>query len=129
MTILKPIICLASALFFLVSSLSAQVVVNEYSAANLATTPDNYGKYEDWIEFFNPDSVAVDISNWQLSDNPNKPDKWKFPQGTIVAPGGFLVVWLSGRDEAVGGFIHANFKLTQTKSTQEHIVFHQRQRH
>ncbi|MBK9015180.1 MAG: CotH kinase family protein [Saprospiraceae bacterium] len=67
--------------------------------------------------------MAADISNYQLSDNPNKPDKWKFPQGTTIPAGGYLVVWLSGRDEAMNGYIHTNFKFTQTKSEPETIVF------
>lgn len=113
----------ALASVFIVATASAQVVINEYSAANLATTPDNYGKFEDWIELYNSSSTAVDISNWQLSDNPEKPDKWKFPQGTTIGAGGYLVVWLSGRDEAAFGHIHTNFKITQTKSEPERIVF------
>ena len=113
MHITKPTIGLLAAFFCFAISSTAQVVVNEYSAANLATTIDNHNDYEDWVEFYNPDTTAADISNYQLSDNPDKPDKWKFPQGPAISAGGYLVVWLSGRDEAMNGFIHANFKLTQ----------------
>jgi hypothetical protein len=123
MHITKPTAGLLAAFFCFATTLSAQVVVNEYTAANLSTTLDNYSKYEDWIEFYNPDTAQADISNYQLSDNPDKPDKWKFPQGTIVPAGGYLVVWLSGRDEAANGHIHTNFKITQTKGTPERIVF------
>ena len=122
MRITKPTIGLLAAFFCFAISPSAQVVVNEYSAANLATTIDNHNDYEDWLELYNADTVAVDISSYQLSDNPDKPDKWKFPQGTTIAAGGYLVVWLSGRDEAANGNLHYNFKLTQTKGTPEHIV-------
>ncbi len=123
MHITKPTIGLLAAFFCFANGLMAQVVLNEYSAANLATTPDNYGKFEDWVEFYNPDTAAANISNYRLSDNPDKPDKWKFPQGTTIPAGGYLVVWLSGRNEAMGGNIHSNFKITQTKGTPERLVF------
>ncbi len=108
---------------FATTQLSAQVVVNEYSAANLATITDNYGKHEDWLELYNPGPAEADISAYKLSDNPSKPDKWAFPQGTTIPAGGYLIVWLSGRDEVLGGHYHANFKLTQTKGNAERIVF------
>jgi len=111
-----------AAFFCFANSLSAQVVLNEYSAANLESTPDNYGKHEDWLELFNPDSAPADISGFQLSDNPDIPGKWIFPQGTTIEPGSYLVVWLSGRDEVSGGHYHANFKITQTKGTAERLV-------
>jgi hypothetical protein len=102
---------------FLASALPAQVVLNEYSAANLSTTPDNYGKHEDWLELYNTDSInSVDLSGWQLTDNPDRLDKWPIPQGVSISPRGFLTVWLSGRDEGSGGHLHANFKLTQTRN-------------
>lgn len=110
------------AMLFMVNNLTAQAVLNEYSAANLSTTLDNYGKHEDWLELYNPGATALDIGNWYLSDNPDNPDKWKLPQGTTIGAGGYLVVWLSGRDEAFGGHLHANFKITQTKGQPETLV-------
>ncbi|MCU0347223.1 MAG: CotH kinase family protein [Saprospiraceae bacterium] len=111
------------ALFFLTAAtLPAQVVLNEYSAANLTTTTDNYGKHEDWLELHNTGTTAVNISGWHLTDNPDNPDKWTFPQGVSLSPGGFLLVWLSGRDEVANGHVHTNFKITQTKGTPEELV-------
>ena len=42
--------------------LSAQVVINEFSASNLESFTDNFGKTEDWIELYNTSSNDVDIS-------------------------------------------------------------------
>lgn len=123
MTKIRLIAALFAALFCFAKNATGQVVLNEYSAANLGTNLDNYGKHEDWVELFNTDSVnAVDLSNWQLSDNPDNPDKWLFPQGISISPKGYLLVWLSGRDEAGSGHIHTNFKITQTKGTPEELV-------
>lgn len=56
----------------------AQVIINEYSASNLRMYPDNYGKYEDWIELHNSGNVDVNISGWYLSDKKDKPKNGKF---------------------------------------------------
>lgn len=120
---IKHLASTLATIFCFANALMAQVVMNEYSAANLSTTLDNHNDYEDWVEFYNPDAIDADISNYQLSDNPDKPGKWKFPQGTTVPANGYLVVWLSGRDQVDPGYIHANFKLTQTKGTPERLVF------
>ena len=44
----------------------------------------------DWIEIYNSGSSTVDLSNWPLSDSENVPDKWKFPQGTVISPDQYL---------------------------------------
>ncbi len=98
------------------------IVINEYSASNLATVTDNYNKYEDWIELYNTSEYWVDISGFYLSDRPANPTKWQFPGGVAIPPGGFLRIWASGRDEVAGGHYHTNFRLTQTKDIPEHIV-------
>lgn len=103
-----------SLIFFISVFSSAQVVINEYSASNLRTFPDNYDKYEDWIELYNSSDQQADISGWYLSDKESKPKKWKIPSGTTIPPKGFLVFWTSGRDESSDGNFHTNFKFTQT---------------
>lgn len=107
---------------FTIPMASAQVVVNEFSAANLNQYTDNYGKYEDWIELHNTAGATMDISGWFLSDNENNTDKYQFPAGTTIPPGGYLVVWCDGRDEVSGGEYHADFKLKQTKLTEEVVL-------
>jgi hypothetical protein len=103
--------------------LQAQVVVNEYSASNINTITDNYGKHEDWIELYNQGTASVDLGGYYLSDKINQPGKWQFPSGVTIAAQGFLKIWASGRDEVSGGHYHTNFKFQQTKPPVEHIVF------
>ena len=95
--------------------LPAQVVVNEYSASNLNSFVDGFGKTEDWIELANIDAVDVDISGWYISDKFDNPTKYQIPAGTIIPANGFLVFSCSGRDKFVNNEYHTNFKLTQTK--------------
>lgn len=66
----------------------------------------------DWVEIYNGSSQTVDLSDWGISDNPGRPRKWQFPQGTTLAPGQYLGVCLSGYDGVTeDGLMHANFRI------------------
>jgi hypothetical protein len=101
---------------------ASQVVINEYSVSNLSTVQDNYEEYEDWIELYNKGAFTVNISGYYLSDQREAPMKWRFPEGTTIPGGGYLIVWASGRDEYLAENYHASFRLTQTKATPDWIV-------
>lgn len=101
---------------------SAQVVINEFSASNLSQFQDDYQKYEDWLELYNPGPVAVNLTGYYLSDDSLNNLKWQFPSGASVNANGFLRVWLSGRNQNSTPY-HTNFKLKQTKNSGEFVVF------
>ena len=44
----------------------------------------------DTIELFNPTDSAVNLAGWFLTDNPNKPTKYRIPAGFIIAAGHYL---------------------------------------
>ncbi len=103
----------------LAATLSAQLHINEFSAANLNGFTDSFGKTEDWIELYNASNEVLDISGWYLSDKEHKPQKWPIPPGTFIEPGGHLVIYASGRDLVTEDReYHTNFKLTQTKENE-----------
>jgi gliding motility-associated-like protein len=97
-----------------------QVVINEYTCSNKDNYLDNFGDYEDWIEFYNTGPSAVNISGFFLTDKVGDRDKWTFPIGSTISAGGILRVFASGRDTVLLGNIHTSFKLTQMK--QEYII-------
>src|SRR6185369_17164059 len=78
----------------------ASPVITEFTAENDGSLKDADGDPSDWIEIGNPDSTAVNLANWALTDDAGIPLKWRFP-ATTVAPGGILVVFASGKDRAV----------------------------
>ena len=47
---------------------------------------------EDWIELYNPNSTAFDLSGMTLSVDANQPGQWSFPPGTSIAPRGYLML-------------------------------------
>ena len=71
--------------------------INEFQAINVSTLQDEDGDYEDWIEIKNPD-VRTDLGGWYLTDDRAELRKWRFPAGTVIEPGGFLVVFASNKD-------------------------------
>ncbi len=48
---------------------------------------------EDAIELYNPGAFFVDVSGWYLSDRKNDPKRFRIPDGTVLPPGGFVVVY------------------------------------
>ena len=113
------LILLCFCTFFIAKS---QVVINEYSAANYDSFQDNYGGYEDWIEFYNTSGAPIDLNGYYLSDKATNLTKWQFPSSFIVPAGNTVLVYCSGRDEIVAGNAHSNFKLTQTKGNEKIIL-------
>ncbi len=103
-------------------SLHSQIVINEYSASNLSTIPDNYSNFEDWIEIYNNGSKDVNLKGYGLTDDIALPGKWKFTDDLMLKSKEFLVIWASGRDEFDITNPHTNFKFTQTKKKNEVIV-------
>ena len=59
-------------------SLSGQIIINEYSAANYDGFNDNYGNSEDWLELFNQSAANIDLNGYYLSDKPDNLTKWHF---------------------------------------------------
>jgi hypothetical protein len=85
------------------------VGLNELQASNKNTILDENGEADDWVELINIGIQGVDLTGWGLSDNANRPGKWRFPAGTVIGPKGYLLVWLD--EDGSQGPLHANFKL------------------
>ena len=82
------------------------LVINEFMADNDGAVPGPYMTFPDWIELYNSGITQIDLSGMCLSEDLNNAP-WRFPNGTILAPGGFLLVW-GGRGSGPD-MLHANF--------------------
>lgn len=89
-----------------------QVYVNEVLAANETngTDPD-FGAASDWIELYNPEAYPISLSGFYLTDDPQKPKKWKIPDAVSIEAGGFLLIWADDRNTRLQA-LHTNFKLS-----------------
>jgi len=86
------------------------VVINELLPVNSNAGSDQNGEFDDWIELYNLTDEAVDLSGHHLTDSKKNPAKWKFPEGTAIAAGEYLIVWADGDSLQVG--LHTNYKLS-----------------
>ena len=83
--------------------------------SNIVTAADQDGEYDDWIGLANLTDQAVLLSGMYLSDKDSNPRKWMFPEGTIIEPNGYIIVWADEDSDQVG--LHANFKLSNDGET------------
>ena len=90
----------------------AAPVISEIVASNDSGLKDEDGEHTDWIELYNPESTAFDLDGHFLSDSPDDPEKWTFPDVTI--PGnGYLVIFATGKDRTnPEANLHTGFKLS-----------------
>lgn len=96
------------------------VVINEICAHNLSGLQDGYGKYNDWIELYSAAGRPLDISGWTITDNEKVPDKWTFPQGSILHD--YIVLFADSQMENQdvqdpNGYYHLPFSLSTSGET------------
>ena len=85
------------------------VVINEIMSNNVTSVTDASGKFEDWIELYNPSNSPISTAGLFLTDTAGILHKWELPNQTIPA-NGYAIIWA---DEDGGqGDMHANFKLS-----------------
>ena len=91
---------------------SPDLVISEFMADNKTGLKDAAGEYSDWIEIHNAGSGAADLSQYYLTDDPNNPELWQFPEQSLAA-GGYLVVFADGENVSVpNAELHTNFSLS-----------------
>jgi hypothetical protein len=83
--------------------------INEVMASNTRTLADPAdGQFEDWFELHNSGAAPADISGYTLTDSLLDPNKYTIPPGTVIPPGGFLLVWADEEtsQNTPGGELH-----------------------
>lgn len=86
--------------------------INELQPDNRSGPRDQAGDRDPWVELFNAGTNRVSLDAFALSDSVNNLTRWRFPAGTTLAPGGWIVVWLDGEaGEATATELHADFRL------------------
>ena len=70
---------------------------------------DEAGDYDPWIEIYNASPTTIDLGGMYLTNDFLTPDLWRFPLGTSLCSGCWILVWAD--DEPGEGPLHANFAL------------------
>ncbi len=84
--------------------------INEVLPVNVSRNIDEQGEFEPWIELHNTGSATVNLGGMFLTDDFAVPDRWEFPEGTILCGGQWLLVWADA--EPSDGPLHASFTLS-----------------
>lgn len=86
-----------------------KLAVNEFMASNEATILDEFGENEDWVELYNYGTETIYLGDLFLTDKPDNPTKWQFPDTSIEA-GEYLLIWAD--EDTDQGPLHADIKLS-----------------
>lgn len=88
-----------------------EVVINEFLAKNTSGAVNELGNYEDWIELYNNTEIPLELYGLYITDSYNDPEKFAFPENTIIQPQSYLTFW-ADEEESTPTSIHLNFKLS-----------------
>jgi len=72
-------------------------VINEFMSRNASLIPDLEGDFHDWIEIYNPGPETVRLEGCTLSDDPDRPGRWVFPEFELEGKS-FVCVYASDED-------------------------------
>jgi len=91
------------------------IMMNEIMAVNIGIDRDENNEAEDWIEFYNPSSQAIDLGGVYLTDSVGELTMHRIPitspDSTTVPPGGHLRFWADAQPRT--SILHLDFKLSR----------------
>ncbi len=95
------------------------LIINEIMADAKSGLADEDGEFVDWIELYNTTDSVISLDNFALSNKETKPLKWRFPQGAVIAPHSYYLVFCSGKDRRsdATAIPHANFRISAEHDT------------
>ena len=53
----------------------------------------------DWVELYNPTDETIDLSGFGFTNEIKRTFRYRFPQGTLLEPGAYLVLYCTGGTE------------------------------
>lgn len=94
----------------IISAQDIHLKINEFLASNIQTDRNSgYNQYSDWIEIYNAGENSIELDNFYLTDDPENPFKWKFPDNFSMTSKGYFFIWAVGKGEGS----HTNFQLNK----------------
>ena len=95
------------------------LIINEIMASAKSGLSDEDGEFVDWVELYNTTGSTLSLDNYALSDDEAKPLKWRFPQGAVVAPHSYYLVFCSKKDrrDDASSIPHTNFGISAEHDT------------
>jgi hypothetical protein len=87
--------------------------LNEVQPNNVTGVADRFGHHHPWVELYNSDTNAINLTGYYLADNFTNLAQWAFPPNTMINPGQFLVVYADGNPgESTNTELHTSFGIS-----------------
>ena len=94
------------------SQVADKIIINEIMSSNSSAIMDDFNEFDDWIEIYNPNDSPINLSGKYLTDKRDNLTKWEFPQGMIIQPNEYKIIWCD--EDQVQGNIHTNFRINSS---------------
>ncbi|OYT15461.1 MAG: hypothetical protein B7C24_13015 [Bacteroidetes bacterium 4572_77] len=107
--------------------------INEVCSSNTNNILDEDNDNEDWLELYNGDTLAINLSDFYLSDDENQAFKWQLPDMELGSKE-YLLIYASGKDRtqiinhwetAAFGDSLWRYKNPSEESLEEHLNWNQ----
>ena len=94
-----------------VSTVHAQLVINELMQSNIDCVMDDINEFPDsWVELYNSGTTAVNLNSFSISDENDPKTAWTLPNKTIN-PGAYILVYCDKEETG----LHTPFRLESGK--------------
>lgn len=91
------------------------LIISEVMPSNSVYYMQADGKCYDWVELYNASDETIQLSDYYLSNDPDRPQLFHLPQQELK-PGQYLTVICSGDAPLTGSYIYAPFTLSRQQS-------------
>ncbi len=110
-------------LFLIHQPVDAQIRINEILAINSSMMYDpDFGEFSDYVELYNASSNVVNLKDYTITDNPENPLKWRFPDIKLL-PRQYLLLWADGRNKIPGNTAFCQYRNSVITITGLHLGF------
>ena len=93
------------------------LLISEFMASNSSSILDSDDESSDWIELWNPTNSEISLTNYYLTDDAGRLNKWAIPNISI-GPNKFLVIFASGKDRNdPSKELHTDFQLSSSEGS------------
>ena len=101
-----------------VSTVHAQLIINELMQSNIDCVMDDINEFPDsWVELYNSGTTAVNLNSFSISDENDPKTAWTLPNKTIN-PGAYILVYCDKEETG----LHTPFRLESGKGGAVYLV-------
>lgn len=94
-------------------TINSDLIISEVMASNAKYMPQDDGEYYDWVELKNITDHSINLSDYALSDDPDKLHKFTLPDVTLEPDECIVIICSGNMDLTTKKYTHAPFTLSR----------------